>query len=596
MVYKATLIGNRDLPRNPFEVSPNFGALIGDLDERSMFMQYEAGMAVIDRKGERLPDNELDLALKRFEAVLKVRTAQLEGLSDEERADFAKRRLEAIGVSAMSAMHKKQDKNEIFADLFVRQSMRQVFTSEDAEKFGQDGMIKRQIVDSDLLSDHVLDSLGLSELKPGVRSERGWTYKHLQTEIRAEAVGAVKDMWINGMEELTLPQEAGEQKAPVRLFVITKGEKRGMVLVTKKETGKRRTFSVMDIHSAIRQLDHIRERYDESDLGLLAQLHARLEVIVERLDRHWNEVKDGNERAEIENELEEMGVFLSDKVRNGHKTKIFLQLQRRAKQLLRDSRGRINPGVACATLSDARFHAGERTVQVQGILRKHAENRAVLRTVVAGEDAAVSRFYVAVESGDVLTSFIDTPALQDDLEARRAEATGNLEALERRIARLKLSPYLALGDRVKAEIAVAKNGLSDGASDPEAVQKSLLRIYFIARMMRLEAGVQKLVDDLYYSNRSYLGVNPGYAYHRLHEMYSGLREHRHAPDQKMGDFYDFYVAVYEYMRDLMQVSAQAASVGGDEQVEKLEELERKMKDFSISLFMDKLPVQEPQTY
>jgi hypothetical protein len=481
-------------------------------------------------------------AIARYVSVVRGRVEQLKLLDDASIDRMHERRIENAREFTASDLSLAK----VFQYLFTRQAMRQVIDREELEARGLPVVLQECIVDVDMVSNNALEALGLDEYIPPKNLHR-----HSQNFGRELAIPAVKDMFATGLEPLTLPDEdpsLPENLRFFRLFRVAKGKRKGFIVGTRVEPGKRKILFKTDLHSAMRMFEHVNSNYNEKDIGLFAEAADVIERTLDRLQNNWDEVKAGDELDRLQRNVARIAGGMSKNYELEVKREVQMRVDE-AKSFV-DSIGRLNKGRTCNLLSTAKRNIGKRLRQCQSVRKHHVENETRLTAASKVESSRVLSFYKTMGATDTFQ-----PILTEDLAAvvkNRDELIVFVEGLQRDLAACKYEPYVTFAKEMVADAGKILRVLGKEEIDEldlERAKHALLKIYSLTRLFHLESGVMDMKSK-YLENGHF---NHWRAWEMLNlskPRFAQLREKRLCPDHKISEYNDLYGRAYEFFSGL----------------------------------------------
>ncbi len=393
-----------------------------------------------------------------------------------------------------------------------------------------EGSVEEIVIDPLLVTNTLLDNLGLGDLKPPKR-----TRDEQKPAYFAQAIPEVKAM-LKNLEPVALNGKPAEDTKYFRLMRMSAGQNEGYILGTQNIEGQKILFKT-DLYGAERRLLHIEDQYRD-EIKTLEEIRVVLENVRNCLDS-WSRLSP-EDLSEITEKLTACIENLQF-VRNGDKRRLKLQVTKSLE--LRDSRGRHNPSATQARLTAALTNLSSRLDDISGIWRYVGLDKAKISQVIGEQKAPMREFAAIVER---LHSRFRILHPEEALEeGEKTKITGNLEKLRESAASQKYEPYLSVGRKVVAQIDLVLEALDK--NDLPHAAREFTKIYFIAKLQRAYDGVQDVYKDISLNPDI---ANPADIFDRTDQIHTQLKEHEVAPQMDIDDYYGAYGKMYHLLNGI----------------------------------------------
>jgi len=472
---------------------------------------------VYDEKGEVLSEkNDFVRNIRIFQERIRAKIAQLEGnVLWLKKIHTVKEGNREITVGSTEAEFRKSPRTDLkaFQEILSAPTERMALSRDEQHVTARD-----IIIDPELITDTLLENLGLDEFLPkkGTRQEE-------KVAIRAKAIPAIKEM-LESLEPFALPHERELPKMRYfRLFRVGGGKNGGKVLGTQV-IGDQKVLFLTDLHGAYRRIDHIHDGYG-MEIATLVEIQDTIRDVDARISRDWKKTKDEGKIDEVKSQLLEQVEKLRF-VTNVHKKKMREQIQAavnmesvytvpaRRKMVKGVSKivspektvVALNPGATRARINTSHLHVGKRIEDISGIKSYLAKDQTRLQTHIEGQTRPFAEFYQTVQE---LHDQFKIYQLDRPMSAReREKAIVNLESLKRKCGFattpiMLFEPYQTFADELVAHIDKTIEALrkEEAPAAREEAAEEFTKIYLVTKIQRFYTRLQSLYSDFLSGNQ-----------------------------------------------------------------------------------------------
>lgn len=431
--------------------------------------------------------------------------------------------------------------------------------------------IQAMIIAPHRISNTLLENLGLSNHIPrkrASREERLAAYERAIPDIKNALMNVEPFLRNDGTDTAT----HDKMRTPhnFRLMRVTGGAHRGDFVGTQHIEGEKILFRT-DLYGARRRLHRIEHQYDK-EVECLGSIEQLLK------DTHAALGKWGGITAEELNDLKKGILNAVDKlknVRDGEKRHLHNQIEQCL--TIKDTRGRLNPGMVRTRLATAIRHIARRKNAQMHIARYLGEDRMAMQQVIQEQIYPMQQFLNQVEQ---YADRLHILKIGDGLsQNEQAKITKNLTELREKTKTMDCAPFLMFGEKY-AEILDA---LIEKLQNPETQQQTptpnqneqpkqpqlelalrepqpderlilFIRIFAIAKIQRVYESLQGVLLHVATSGEDF---HAGKTLQFIRNAHEKLKSSRIAPEIKTKELDQAFIKIYKLLNEIKKLCGEA---------------------------------------